>query len=112
MFFSSPCTTIESNSDFFLEKQQQKATLKTVEQKEAKHAKLSGPKQADLPEIADYERPELEKFDKPEFGKADKPKKVSQDDFFQFNIFFSFKGGWDEWSRETFCFCFIVISIV
>lgn len=54
---------------------QQKATLKTVEGKEAKHAKLTGPKAADLPEIDDYERPELEKYDKPEFEKYDKPEK-------------------------------------
>lgn len=54
---------------------QQKATLKTVEGKEAKHAKLSTPKSADLPEIDDYERPELEKYEKPEFEKYDKPEK-------------------------------------
>lgn len=55
---------------------QQKATLKTLEPKEAKHAKLTGPKHADVPEIDDYERPDLEKYEKPEFGKADKLKKV------------------------------------
>lgn len=55
---------------------QQKATLKLVEPKEAKHAKLTGLKHADVPEIGDYERPELEKYEKPEFGKTDKPKKV------------------------------------
>lgn len=58
--------------------EQQKATLKTVEPKEAKHAKLTpGKKPEDLPEIEDYERPALEKFEKPEFGKAEKPKRVS-----------------------------------
>lgn len=56
---------------------QQKATLKTLEPKEAKHAKISGPKASELPEIDDYERPELEKFEKPEFGKTEKAKKVS-----------------------------------
>lgn len=42
----------------------------------AKHAKISAPKQGEIPEIADYERPELEKFEKPEFGKTEKVKKV------------------------------------
>lgn len=47
--------------------------MKTVEGKEAKHAKVSGPKKyEELPEIPDYERPELEKFEKPEFGKNQK----------------------------------------
>lgn len=50
--------------------------MKTLEPKEAKHAKISGPKASDLPEIDDYQRPELEKFEKPEFGKTEKPKKV------------------------------------
>lgn len=54
---------------------QQKATLKTVEGKEPKHAKLSASKPLDLPEIEDYERPELEKFEKPEFEKTEKPEK-------------------------------------
>ncbi len=60
--------------------QQQKATMKTVEGKDAKHAKVSAaPKYEELPEIPDYERTELEKFDKPEFGKA---KKVRCDSVF------------------------------
>lgn len=47
--------------------------MKTVEGKEAKHAKVSAPKKyEELPEIPDYERPELEKFEKPEFGKNQK----------------------------------------
>lgn len=46
--------------------------MKTLEGKEAKHAKLTGPKSSELPEIDDYERPELEKFEKPEFGKTRK----------------------------------------
>lgn len=47
--------------------------MKTVEGKDAKHAKISAaPKHEELPEIPDYERPELEKFDKPEFGKTKK----------------------------------------
>lgn len=47
--------------------------MKTVEGKDAKHAKVSAaPKYEELPEIPDYERPELEKFDKPEFGKTNK----------------------------------------
>lgn len=50
--------------------------MKTLEAKEAKHAKISGPKASDLPEIDDYQRPELEKFEKPEFEKTEKPKKV------------------------------------
>lgn len=56
--------------------------MKTLEPKEAKHAKISGPKSADLPIIEDYERPELEKFEKPEFGKTEKPKKVRICDLF------------------------------
>lgn len=64
-------------SDFYFpfRDKQQKATLKTVEGKEAKHAKLSASKPLDLPEIEDYERPELEKFEKPEFEKSEKPEK-------------------------------------
>lgn len=47
--------------------------MKTVEGKEAKHAKVSASKKyEELPEIPDYERPELEKFEKPEFGKNQK----------------------------------------
>lgn len=67
--------------DFFdcdnkIDDKQHKATLKTIEPDQAKHAKLSAPKSSDLPEIEDYERPELEKFEKPEFEKTEKPKKV------------------------------------
>lgn len=51
--------------------------MKTVEQKEAKHAKISGPKHAEMPEIADYERPELEKYEKPEFGKTKKVNRLN-----------------------------------
>lgn len=47
--------------------------MKTVEGKDAKHAKVSAaPKYEELPEIPDYEHVELEKFDKPEFGKTKK----------------------------------------
>lgn len=63
--------------------EQQKATLKTVEPKEAKHGKLTTAKKPeDLPEIEDYERPQLEKYEKPEFGKTEKPKRVSYSYFF------------------------------
>lgn len=46
--------------------------MKTLEPKEAKHAKITGLKAADMLEIEDYERPELEKYEKPEFQKTKK----------------------------------------
>ena len=52
--------------------------MKTVEGKDAKHAKISTlPKYEELPEIEDYEPTELEKFEKPEFDKYEKAKKVN-----------------------------------
>lgn len=58
-----------------IQNKQQKATMKTVEGKDAKHAKISAPKKyEEMPEIPDYDRPQLEKFEKPEF---EKNKKVS-----------------------------------